>query len=76
MKEDKSISNEWLDIWDDINTIDEAVSLAANRRARPEDIEEARQSLERFAQNAQGFLDKLSERARLQYESQSSSSGS
>lgn len=45
MEFDRKLMDEWIQIWSDINAIDEVVALAAKQRALPKDIEEARRCL-------------------------------
>ena len=75
MKQNETMLNQWMNIWSDVDTIDEIVTLAARQRALPEDIEEARHCLERFNEAAQEFLDSISEYVRSQCEPHDSSCG-
>lgn len=75
MEFDRKLMDEWIQIWSDINAIDEVVALAAKQRALPKDIEEARRCLDRFNRSAHNLIDLISGSVLPQCEPQSSSCG-
>lgn len=75
MEFDRKLMDEWIQIWSDINAIDEVVALAAKQRALPKDIEEARRCLDRFNRSAHNLIDRISGSVLPQCEPQSSSCG-